>query len=246
MNRRVNRPWIPALAAAIIAALLVVPGQPATAHEESTGDPAGEAALTAGATGHHRPPGHGGVIFPRELELRNDMRVLWEDHIVWTRQAIVSFAADLPDFPDTAQRLLRNQDDIGDAVARFYGRDAGDELSGLLREHILIAVDVLVAAKAGDQPALDEALARWDTNAGDIAAFLGDANPRNWPEDEMLEMMRDHLALTTQEAVARLTGDFTADIAAYDAVHEQAMEMADMLSTGIVAQFPHRFRPGHH
>jgi hypothetical protein len=245
MNRRVNRPWIPALAAAIVALMLVLPGQPATAHEEATGNPAGESALAAGVTGHHRPPGHG-VIFPKELELRNDMRVLWEDHIVWTRQAIVSFAADLPDFPAAAERLLRNQDDIGDAIARFYGRDAGDELSGLLREHILIAVDVLTATKANDQPALDEALARWDTNAGDIAAFLNAANPRNWKLDEMLEMMREHLSLTTQEAVARLTGDFAADIAAYDAVHEQAMEMADMLSTGIIAQFPHRFRPRHH
>lgn len=172
------------------------------------------------------------------------MRVLWEDHIVWTRQAIVSFAADLPDFPLAAERLLRNQDDIGDAIAPFYGRRAGDDLAALLREHILIAVDVLTAARAGDQPALDEALARWDVNADEIAAFLNEANPRNWPLDEMQEMMREHLGLTTQEAVARLSGDFAADIAAYDAVHEQAMEMADMLSTGIIAQFPHRFR-GH-
>jgi hypothetical protein len=172
------------------------------------------------------------------------MRMLWEDHIVWTRLAIVSFAADLPDFEVTAERLLRNQDDIGDAIAPFYGREAGDELSALLREHILIAVDVLVAAKAGDQPALAEALARWDDNAVDIATFLNAANPRNWPLEEMVAMMREHLELTTQEAVARLSGDFEADIAAYDAIHAQALAMADMLSTGIIAQFPHRFRFG--
>jgi hypothetical protein len=243
MNRRTTRPWIPALAAAIVAILLVQPGQPATAQEDTTAGPA----LTAGLTGHHRPPGHGaGVIFPRELAFRNEMRVLWEDHIVWTRMAIVSFAADLPDFPATAERLLRNQDDIGDAIAPFYGRRAGNDLSALLREHIAIAVDVLVAARANDQPALDEALARWDVNADEIAAFLNSVNPRNWPLDEMQAMMREHLALTTQEAVARLTGDVAADIAAYDAIHVQALEMADMLSTGIIAQFPRRFRPGHH
>jgi hypothetical protein len=244
MNPRATRPWIPALAAAVVATLLVLPGQPATA-QEVTGDPTGEPALAAVTTAHGA--GHrAGVIFPRELAFRNDMRMLWEDHIVWTRMAIVSFAADLPDFSATAERLLRNQDEIGDAIAPFYGREAGDQLSALLREHILIAVDVLVAAKAGDQPALDEALARWDANADDIAAFLNAANPRNWPLDEMWAMMREHLALTTQEAVARLTGDVAADIAAYDAIHEQALEMADMLSTGIVKQFPHRFRPGHH
>lgn len=80
-------------------------------------------------------------------------------------------------------------------------------------------------------------------NADEIAAFLNTANPDNWPLDEMQAMMRDHLGLTTQEAVARLTGDFAADIAAYDSVHEQAMEMADMLSTGIIAQFPSPFPP---
>jgi hypothetical protein len=246
MNRPVTRPWIPALAAAIVAIVLVLPGQPATAQEEATGIPAGEPALAPDTTAHHGVAGHRpGVIFPRELAFRNDMRKLWEDHILWTRMAIVSFAADLPDFPATAERLLRNQDEIGDAIAPFYGREAGDELSALLRDHILIAVDVLVAAEANDESALEEALARWDANADDIAAFLNAANPDNWPLDEMRAMLGEHLALTTQEAVARLTGDFAADIAAYDAIHEQALEMADMLSTGIIAQFPQRFRPGH-
>jgi hypothetical protein len=223
------------MATAFVATLLMLPaGAPATAQEQALAD-----GVTQQAASEGRP-----VSFPRELAFRNDMRKLWEDHVVWTRMAIVSFAADLPDFGVTAQRLLRNQADIGDALAPFYGRDAADQLTGLLREHILIAVDVLVAAKAGDQPALDDALARWDANADDIAAFLNAANPENWPLDEMRAMMGRHLALTTQEAVARLTGDFAADIAAYDAVHEQILEMADMLSTGVIDQFPDRFRPG--
>lgn len=51
-----------------------------------------------------------------------------------------------------------------------------------------------------------------------------------------------HLKLTTHEAVARLTGDFVADVRAYDEVHAQILGMADMLSAGIVSQFPRRFR----
>jgi hypothetical protein len=235
MNNRAIRPLTSVMATAFVATLLMLPaGAPVTAQEQALAD-----GVTQQAAFEGRP-----VIFPRELAFRNDMRKLWEDHIVWTRMAIVSFAADLPDFGVTAQRLLRNQADIGDALAPFYGREAADQLTGLLREHILIAVDVLVAAKAGDQPALDDALARWDANADDIAAFLNAANPENWPLDEMRAMMGQHLALTTQEAVARLTGDFAADIAAYDAVHEQILEMADMLSTGVIDQFPDRFRPG--
>jgi hypothetical protein len=55
-------------------------------------------------------------------------------------------------------------------------------------------------------------------------------------------MMREHLKLTTNEAVARLTGDWAADVAAYDAIHRQGLHMADMLSSGLVKQFPRRFR----
>ena len=177
-----------------------------------------------------------------ELAFRNDMRKLWEDHIVWTRQVIVSFAADLPDLDPALQRLLANQTDIGDAVKPFYGEAAGNQLTALLREHIFIAADVLAAAKAGDATALADAQARWYANGNEIAAFLAAANPRNWPLAEMQAMMREHLDITTAEAVARLTGDWEADIAAYDRIHEQALEMADMLSVGIVRQFPQRFR----
>ena len=180
-------------------------------------------------------------ISQAELALRQDMRKLWEDHITWTRLAIVSFDADLPDLQATEGRLLQNQADIGDAIATFYGRPAGDELTGLLRSHILIAVDVLAAAKAGDQEALAEALRRWDANGRDIAHFLTAANPRNWPASMTEEMMHRHLALTTDEAVAHLQGRFEDDVAAYDAVHAEILEMADMLSDGIVAQFPNRF-----
>ena len=173
---------------------------------------------------------------------RAAMRQLWEDHITWTRLFIVSAVADLPDLGPTTERLLRNQQDIGNAIKPFYGEAAGTQLTTLLREHILIAADILSAAKLGDGAALDEASARWYENANDIAAFLNAANPRNWPLDEMRAMMRSHLDLTLAEAVARLTGDFASDIALYDQVHVQILHMADMLSAGIINQFPNRLR----
>lgn len=182
-------------------------------------------------------------ISASELALRSDMRQAWEEHIVWTRQVIVSFATGLPDLDPAVQRLLRNQADIGAAIAPFYGEAAGRRLTALLHDHILIAADVLAAAKAGDAAALAAAQERWYANGNDIAAFLAAANPKSWPLGEMRAMMREHLDLTTAEAVARLTGDWEADIAAYDEVHRQALGMADMLSVGIVRQFPARFRP---
>ena len=181
------------------------------------------------------------AITKKELALRNDMRRLWEDHITWTRLAIISLTTESPDTEATVGRLLQNQTDIGDAIKPFYGDAAGDELTRLLRDHIFIAADIIAAAKAGDANAVADGQARWRANADEIAAFLNGANPREWKFREMQEMLYEHLNLTTTEVVARLQGDWAADVAAYDQIHLQALEMADELSTGIVEQFPRRF-----
>jgi hypothetical protein len=182
------------------------------------------------------------AISKKELTLRNDMRKLWEDHITWTRLAIISLTTDSPDTAATVGRLLENQVDLGDAIKPFYGEAAGDELTRLLREHILIAADLIAAARAGDGAGVAANQAKWRANADEIARFLNAANPRSWKFREMQEMLYEHLDLTTTEVVARLQGDWDADVAAYDAIHVQALEMADELSTGIVKQFRHRFR----
>jgi hypothetical protein len=176
--------------------------------------------------------------------LRAQMRKLWEDHITWTRLYIVSAATlpdDLPDIGPTAERLFANQDDIGAAVGSFYGQAAGNQLTALLHEHIALAAQAITAAKAGDDAGLQQALDDWYANADDIARFLADANPRSWPFEAMSAHMRDHLDHTLAEAVARLNGDYAADIAAYDKVHTQILEMADMLANGIIDAFPARF-----
>jgi hypothetical protein len=183
-----------------------------------------------------------GSVSKQELALRTEMRRLWEDHVTWTRVAIISLTSGSPDTSASVGRLLRNQTDIGNAIKPFYGRAAGTELTRLLREHITVAADVIAAAKAGDGAKLASAQAAWQANADRIAAFLNVANPDAWKLGAMRSMLREHLRLTTAEAVARLQGDWDADVRAYDRIHLQALGMADMLSAGIVRQFPQRFR----
>src|SRR5512141_89224 len=125
-----------------------------------------------------------------QLAFHDAMRKLWEDHITWTRLYIVSAAADLPDKDLTAGRLLQNQTDIGNAIKPFYGDAAGDQLTALLRDHILIAAEIIQDAKAGDTTAMNDAIARWYQNANDIAAFLNRANDKNWPLPAMQEAMK--------------------------------------------------------
>jgi hypothetical protein len=182
------------------------------------------------------------TITRKELALRRDMRRLWEDHIVWTRLAIISLTTDSPDTDATVGRLLENQTDIGNAVKPFYGKAAGDELTRQLRTHIVIAADVIAAAKVGDETKLADAQARWQRNADDIAGVLNSVNPRFWKLPAMKSEMRKHLDLTTQEAVARLQSNWNADVAAYDQIHDHILHLADVLSTGLVKQFPRRFR----
>ncbi|HEY6018427.1 MAG TPA: glycosyltransferase, partial [Candidatus Paceibacterota bacterium] len=130
------------------------------------------------------------------IQFSNDMRKLWEDHITWTRLYIISAAHALPDKDATAQRLLANQTDIGNAIKSYYGNDAGDKLTALLKDHILGAADLLAAAKAGDKAKVDAASTKWYANANDIATFLNGANPKNWPLAAMKDAMKAHLDQT--------------------------------------------------
>jgi len=169
------------------------------------------------------------------------MRKLWEDHITWTRLVIVSVANGLPDTSTTVTRLLQNQADIGSAIKPFYGDTAGMQLTSLLHDHITIAAEILTAAKAGDNTALNDALTRWYANANQIAAFLNAANPKNWALATMQQMMKTHLDLTLKEAVTYLGADYQGSINAYEQVHLEILQMADMLSTGIIEQFHSTF-----
>jgi hypothetical protein len=177
-----------------------------------------------------------------QLALHDAMRKLWEDHVTWTRLYIVSAVANLPDSDATAQRLLQNQVDIGNAIKPFYGEEAGNKLTALLRDHILEAAELLKVAKSGNASAVDAAKVKWYANADDIAQFLSNANPKNWPLTDMKAGMKMHLDHTLAEATARLKGDTAADIAAYDAVRVHILGLADLLSTGIINQFPDRFK----
>jgi hypothetical protein len=206
----------------------------------------GAAAALAVTSGHQDAQAHGhaavaGAVTNDEVALRGDMRRLWEDHITWTRLAIISLTTNAPDTQATVARLLRNQTDIGNAVKPFYGKAAGNKLIAELRRHILIAADVIAAAKAGDQAKLVAQQRRWQRNADVIASVLNSVNPRFWKLAAMKAEMQKHLALTTQEVVARLQGKWNVDVAVYDRIHSHILHMADMLSTGLIRQFPERF-----
>ena len=180
------------------------------------------------------------MINQESYSLRTALRRLWTDHVVWTRAYVVAAVADAPDAATAAERLLKNQEDIGSAVVPFYGQEAGDALTSLLKQHIMIAVDLIAAAKAGDTSKFEEQDALWTKNAEEIAELLSGANP-NWVKDDVVDILGIHLKLTKDEAVARMEGKWEADVEAFDQILTEILTLSDVLADGIVKQFPDRF-----
>ena len=174
------------------------------------------------------------------MSLRQAMRRLWMDHTVYTRLYIVSAIAEIPDAETIAGRLLRNQEDIGNAIVPFYGKDAGKKLTELLKQHILIAVDVVGAAKSGNQKKFVENDKKWIANADDIAAFLSSANP-NWPKKDAADLLHLHLQLIREFVTARLNKNYAEDVKKLDEYFTEGMLIADTLSEGVIKQFPNKF-----
>lgn len=175
-----------------------------------------------------------------EINLMNTMRSLWEQHAAWTRAAITSIVFSQPDEEFVTRRLLRNPKDFADALRPFYGDSIASKFSVLLTEHLVIASELVKALKAGLTKKAKEAEKRWYQNAKDIAAFLAQINPY-WSEESWRAMMFEHLRLVTAEAAGMLRGNYQASIDATDENEEHVLEMADMMTDGIIMQFPEQF-----
>lgn len=169
-------------------------------------------------------------------QVQDQFRLLWEQHVYWTRMVILGIAFDSPDLAASTNRLLRNATDFGRLFARYYGNAVGQNLERLFRDHLTIAGELVEAAKAGNTKAAADLEQRWYANSDEIARYLRRINPA-WQVRPMMDMWHEHLSLTKQEAVAILDQDFRRSIAVFEEIEELALEMADEFSAGITGQF---------
>jgi hypothetical protein len=174
-------------------------------------------------------------------QLKNGMRKLWIDHVWWTRDYVKSHLGDLEDQEKVLARLMKNQEDIGNAIKPYYGEDAGNKLTALLKDHIAIAGQLVVAAENGDEANFKKFNDAWFKNADDIVQFLSAANPK-FDQNELKEALYMHLKFVTDQVTARLKKDWDADITAHDLGEEHMIKFADTLSKGIIKQFPDKFK----
>ena len=162
--------------------------------------------------------------------------MLWEQHAVWTWSTIISLVFGLPITDSVVARLLRNPVDFERALQPYYGGRIAAAFRDLLREHLVLAADLVIAAKAGNNEAAAEVERKWYTNADAIAVFLGRINPF-WSKEQWRMMMRRHLDLVIAQAVNMLTGNYETSIAAYDENEMHILTMADVMAEGIIKQF---------
>lgn len=171
-----------------------------------------------------------------QLQLSNTIRRLWNEHVLWTRLFIISTAFDLPDLPFVTERLLQNPDDFAQTLKPFYGEKTSLQFKQLLTDHLLIAAQLVNAAKAGNTAEADKQRELWYANAEDIARFLASVN-RFWSERQWRELLFEHLRMTEDEAAFILTGQYEKGIKVYDDIQAEALMMADEMTLGLIRQF---------
>lgn len=182
-------------------------------------------------------------ISQSEVKFENEFRRLWIDHVLWTSNYITSATtAGAEDQKQVLSRLLKNQEDIGNAVKPIYGEDAGNKLTELLKEHIVIAGKIVDAAKNRKKDMVMKELNKeWYRNADDIAAFLSSANP-NLKNEDLKKLLYMHLELVTNDLAASLAKEWDARIVAIDEGVTHIIIMSDVISEAVVKQFPEKFK----
>lgn len=176
------------------------------------------------------------IVCGNKCDIIKTFRKLWTQHVMWTRLFIISTASDLGDLQYVTNRLLRNPSDFAEALKKYYGEEKANKFASLLTEHLTIAAKLVNAAKSGDTNTVSEERKKWYANADQIAILLAAINP-NWLQNKWQLMLYDHLKITEDEAVYRLTKQYAKDVAIYDTIEDQALMMADDMANGIYKQF---------
>lgn len=175
------------------------------------------------------------------VALRHALLMLWTEHMQYTMQVVDAFFNNEEALDAYLDRLLRNQQDIGNALIPYYGEEAGKRQADLLTAHITLAVPVLEAARDNDQQALDAALKDWYANADENGIALSELNPDNWPPELLTNALRMHIDQTVDYSVLLLKKDYPAAIASYDTAHHHMLDLAEVMADGIISQFPEKF-----
>lgn len=177
-------------------------------------------------------------------DLKDAMKLLWLQQIMWTRSLMVSTISALPDLEVVSNRLFESPKDFSNLFEIYYGKEIAGQLEDLLRKHLTLTVNLINSYKMAyslHQPIENSFIIKqieqaWYDNAKQISSFLSGINP-NWNEEQLQTIFRDHLDMTKDEIIKHLYGQYAADVYQYDFIEYHILMLSDILSNGIIKQF---------
>jgi hypothetical protein len=173
-------------------------------------------------------------------ELARTMQRLWADHAMWARQYIIAAVDERPEAPEAAARWLRVGDDIGRELEQHYPRRTARRVAKLLRQHVMVAVDLIDAARNVDKVKCMDIDDVWWNNGEDLVDELCARNEA-WSRAELLAQWDAMRQQTKDVLAARLEQNFDKDVDAFDQMLTTTTNFADTIADGILRQFADKF-----
>lgn len=171
-----------------------------------------------------------------EIKFKLLMRRHVEGHIIWLRSYMVSLLANLPDISYVKERLTKNHDSLMNCMREFYGDNIVDNLIAAGEDFVYLITDLLNTIKLEDTTKSASIEADLITNVENISNLLSIANPC-YSKEELIDLYKTSLILTKYEFIARMSGDYDADIVYFDMLMHHAAVLADYISKGITEKF---------
>lgn len=170
------------------------------------------------------------------IKLKLHMRKLWTDHAIFTRMFIIDLLGDLPGIDYTIDRLIKSQEQTGNCFRPFFGDVATESLVSLLNEHVTITIDLLRTIKVGNTTDATTLEDQWGTNVEHISTLFGTIN-QCYSVDELTDMFKTCLILTKYQFIARMDGDYNADVMYFDMGLNHISRISDYLTDGLIEAF---------
>lgn len=174
--------------------------------------------------------------------LRLALRDLWIGHIFWVRNEVIMTKLGSTDAAKVAgAQAVENAKAIANSVSPFYGQGASDKLFNLLAGHYGAIKEYMTAAYDMNKDAQVAATDKMKKNVDEIATFLNGANPKNWPKETLASALLAHVGHHMAQIDQLNAKDYTGEASTWEAMKKHMYVVADVLTDGIVKQFPKKF-----
>jgi len=191
------------------------------------------------------------VVNEKTLVFRMDSRTLWTKYSLGLVNYAVSSVADLSTTPSVEERLTKSATMIGDYFIPYYGIRAGSDIGKMLNAIFETGVEVVeVSKKKGDIVPLQ---IKWAEQTTQLAELFNKLNPGQYPVSLIQEMLHALTQLWTDNINARITNNVIMNAESIDGINKLVItgianhvnkgypSLADVLSRGVIAQYPLSF-----